>query len=255
MNKDEIIKLFTLRGRVVILTGSEGLLGREYRKILRAAGARVIGFDLKTGAEHVLDISDKGAVAQAIKEIARKYLRIDVLINNAVMNPVPGTKQSEEQFVPYEVYSPQLWEQELKVGLTGALFMTQEVVKVMKRQGRGSIINISSTYGDVGPDNRIYGRGKYKSIAYASVKSAVLGFTRAWATYLADTNIRVNTLTLGGVEAGQEKKFVKNYAARTVLGRMAMRNEYNGPLLFLASDTSSYMTGSNLIVDGGWTAW
>jgi len=171
------------------------------------------------------------------------------------MNPVPGSPESREQFLPYEDIPEKLWGQELAVNLTGALFCTQAVVPVMKKQGSGSIINISSIYGNVGPDNRIYEKGQYKSIGYATTKGALLNFTRAWATYLAGTGIRVNTLTLGGVSAGQEPELIKKYAERTVLGRMAEKYEYRGAILFLASDASSYMTGSNLIIDGGWTAW
>lgn len=252
---DNIPTQFSLRGRVAIITGSEGLLGREYRKILNAAGAKVLGFDLKDGADHTVDITDKSAVSSAVEEILKKHGRVDVLINNAAINPVPGSAESAAQFAPYEDYSAEAWRKEIEVGLTGALFMTQAVAAAMKKAGSGSIINISSTYGNVGPDNRIYESGKYKSVAYATVKGAMLNFTRAWATYLAGTGIRVNTLTLGGVEAGQDAEFVKKYSERTVLGRMARPDEYNGAMAFLASDASSYMTGSNLIIDGGWTAW
>ena len=202
-----------------------------------------------------LDITHKEDVEHTVKEIFNRFGRIDVLVNNAAMNPVPGSPESKEQFSPYEDYPAALWEKELAVGLSGALFCTQAVVPVMKRQGSGSIINISSTYGNVGPDNRIYDEGRYKSIGYATTKGAVLNFTRAWASYLRGTGIRVNTLTPGGVFAGQPDEFVKKYEERTILGRMARKDEYNGAILFLASDASSYMTGANLVVDGGWTAW
>ncbi|OHA08584.1 MAG: hypothetical protein A3B37_01805 [Candidatus Sungbacteria bacterium RIFCSPLOWO2_01_FULL_59_16] len=255
---------FSVRDKVVIITGGAGLLGREYAAFLSVAGARVVLFDIAddpkfpegTVARYMkVDITDREAVFAAVADVAKEYGQVDVLINNAAMNPVPGTEESAKQFSPYEDYPVELWERELKVGLTGALLCTQAVIPVMKRQGSGSIVNISSTYGNVGPDNRIYDEGKYKSIGYATVKGAVLNVTRAWASYLRGTGIRVNTLTPGGVFAGQPESFVKAYEERTILGRMARKEEYNGAILFLASDASSYMTGANLVVDGGWTAW
>ncbi len=255
--------LFSVKGKVVIITGGAGMLGRQYAEFLRDAGATVIVFDRAkrpdTFPQEIqyegVDITNRSTVCEAVERTAKRNGAIDVLINNAALNPVPGSKDSDAQFSPYEEYPEELWRNEIAVGLSGALFCTQAVVPVMKRQKSGSIINVASTYGIVGPDNRIYGEGKFKSIGYATVKGAIPNFSRAWATYLRGTGIRVNTFTPGGVAAGQPPNFVKEYEARTVLGRMAQAHEYNGAILFLASDASSYMTGANLIVDGGWTAW
>ncbi|OGG47214.1 hypothetical protein A2671_00180 [Candidatus Kaiserbacteria bacterium RIFCSPHIGHO2_01_FULL_49_13] len=248
-------QLFGLSGKVVVLTGGMGKLGTEFATSLSVAGAQVVRFDVASGAEFQIDITNREQVASAVAEVAKKFGRIDALINNAAINPVPGTAESAVQFSAYEDYPPELWEKEIAVGLTGALYCAQAVAPIMKQQGTGSIINISSTYGNVGPDNRIYEAGQFKSIGYATVKGALLNFTRAWATYLAGTGIRVNTLTMGGVEAGQDPDFVRKYSARTILGRMADKSDYNGAIIFLVSDASRYMTGANLIIDGGWTAW
>jgi len=253
--------LFSLRGKVAIITGGAGLLGLEYGKTLKGAGAKVVLFDVKKNERALnfdyfdVDIRKSKEVRKAVREVLKKYGRLDVLINNAALNPVPGTQESASQFSPYERYPLELWEREIAVGLTGMLLCSQAVIPIMKRERSGSIINISSTYGLVAPDNRIYERGKFKSIGYATVKGAVPNFTRALASYLRETGIRVNTLTPGGVFAGQTPAFVKKYSERTLLGRMANRHEYNGAILFLASDASSYMTGANLVVDGGWTSW
>ncbi len=254
-------KFFSLRGKVAIITGGAGMLGLEYARILSQAGARAVLFDVRSNPQaqkfdyQEVDITKKSQVVRAVKAAIKKYGRVDVLINNAAMNPVPGTQESLKQFNPYERYPIDLWEREIAVGLTGMLLCIQAVIPIMKRQKSGSIINVSSTYGLVAPDNRIYERGKFKSIGYATAKGAVPNFTRAMASYLRGTGVRVNTLTPGGVFAGHQASFVKRYSDRTLIGRMANRDEYNGAVLFLAADASSYMTGANLVVDGGWTSW
>ena len=164
---------------------------------------------------------------------------------------------------------PNEWEEYFSVDLTGALLLCQKCIPLMKKNGGGSIINISSTYGILSPDQRLYdyfnkkltlkekkkGIRIEKPIGYSISKSGILNLTRFLATKFAKDRIRVNTLTLGGVYNKNPTEFVKEYSKRTPLGRMADRNEYAGPLLFLASDMSSYMTGSNLVVDGGWSSW
>jgi 2-deoxy-D-gluconate 3-dehydrogenase len=145
------------------------------------------------------------------------------------------------------------------VNLTGPFLVSQAAARQMVTQNKGSIINICSTYGLGGPDQRIYEKPgnprTYKPVFYTVTKAGILGLTKYLATYYAGTEIRVNALTPGGVFNDHDEVFVRNYSARTVMGRMARKDEMNGALLFLASDASSYMTGGNLIVDGGWTAW
>lgn len=264
-------------GRTIIVTGGAGLLGREYGHALVAAGASVVLADIDgpcvaeiaanlTGQPGsaigvAVDVTDETSVAALVRTTCDAFGRIDGLVNNAALNPAVSRDQAGEFDVPFERYSLELWNRTLAVNLTGMFLCAREVAPAMLTQGRGTIVNISSTYGLVGPDQRLYepetagGRRGFKPVAYSVTKSGVLGFTRYLATYWAGTGIRVNTLTPGGVLHDQPEEFVRRYSARTVLGRMAERHEYSAGLLFLLSDASSYMTGSNLVLDGGWTAW
>ena len=171
-----------------------------------------------------------------------------------------GTGKVTTPVGSFEDYPLESWKQALDVNLTGMFLCCQAAVKPMLAQGKkGSIINICSTYGLVAPDQRLYQReGKqvaYKPVYYSVTKAGVLGLTRYLAAYFAGTEIRVNALTPGGVFNDHDETFLKAYSARTVMGRMAQKHEMNGALLYLASEASSYMTGNNLVVDGGWTAW
>ena len=263
---------FDLTGRVVLVTGATGMLGREYVDELAQAGATLVVTDVDqsrcecvaqeirqaTGTETMAlaaDLTREEDIEQLVDSAVARFGRIDVLVNNAAMNPAPGSPESEAQFGPFEDYPRDLWEREVAVNVTGPFLLTKRVGALMARAGVGVIVNISSTYGMVAPDHRIYGQGQYKSVAYAVTKSAILNFTRYLAGYYGRHGVRVNTLTPGGVEAGQDSNFVSAYAQRTMLGRMARPDEYRRALLFLASDASSYMTGANLVIDGGWTAW
>jgi NAD(P)-dependent dehydrogenase (short-subunit alcohol dehydrogenase family) len=192
--------------------------------------------------------------------------RLDILVNSAALDPKfdPGAlaEMAKQGAVSgaFENYPLQSWKAALDVNLTGMFLCCQAAVIPMLAQGKkGSIINICSTYGLVAPDQRIYQRdGKptsYKPVYYSVTKAGVLGLTRYLSAYYAGTEIRVNALTPGGVFNNHDEVFLKAYTARTVMGRMANKDEMNGALLYLASDASSYMTGSNLVVDGGWTAW
>lgn len=268
MNVSNVRKLFDLSGRVVIITGGAGLLGTEYAHGLSQAGANVVVSDLdyercnelvnelekKYNVNPLavrLDITNKKSVENMVSKVMKKFSKIDVLVNNAVIQGNPKLRTTSFEEFPLSV-----WNKSLEVNLTGMFLCCQQVGKVMVRQKRGVIINISSTYGIVAPDQRIYGKsGQNAAAFYATTKSAVLNLTRYLASYWNRKGIRVNTLSPGGVEKGQDKHFVKNYSYKTMLGRMARKDEYVGALIFLASDASSYMTGSNLIIDGGWTAW
>ncbi len=258
-------QMFNLNQKIAVVTGGLGILGAEYVKALAAAGAKVAVFDVKqVSKEHeltitaekypikffALDITKPEKVKSALENITGDWGTPSILINNAAID-FPPQENSVETF---ENYPLEKWDKVLSVNLTGMLVCSQVVGGAMAASGGGSIINISSTYGLVSPDQGIYDNF-VKPVSYSVTKSGVLNFTRYLATYWAKKNVRVNTLVPGGVFVGQNEEFVKKYSARTPMGRMAKKDEYNGAILFLASDASSYMTGSTLVVDGGWTAW
>ena len=215
------------------------------------------------------DITNPKKIEQVFKKIKFSLNDLEILVNNASLVKQVGNENLEDAYKPFLKMIPKDWEEYFSVDLTGTLLITQKAIPFMIKHGKGSIINISSTYGVLSPDQRLYdyfnksltvkqkkiGVKIEKPIGYSISKSGILNLTRFLATKFAENGIRVNTLTLGGVYQNNPKQFVNAYSKRTPLGRMAKKNEYIGPLLFLASDMSSYMTGSNLIVDGGWTAW
>ena len=255
INEEQILRLFSLKEKVAIITGGSGMLGQKYTEILEAAGADVIWFDIKGHGDANVDITNKKQVARAVQTVIKNFGQIDILVNNAAMTDFSGFKDSN-RFVPYENFSLEIWEKEIGVGLTGALICSQAVIPHMKKAESGVIVNISSTHGIVAPDNRIYGEGKFKAITYPVIKSGIIGLTKALASYLAPYGIRVNTLVPGGVQANYlDKEFEKKYSFQTMMNRMAKPDDYNGAMLFLCSDASAYMTGASLIVDGGLTAW
>lgn len=242
------MSLFSVEDKVVVITGGIGFLGSRYLEILGQLGAKVIDWSRRTG----VDITNEKTVKAAADQVRKQFGRIDALINNAALNPALG---NDEQYMPFEKYSLDLWRKELEIGITGAMICAQAVAPAMMEQRRGSIINIGSQYGVVSPDNRLYAEGKFKSIAYSTFKGAMPNFTRAWAGYLGPYNVRVNCLALGGVFHGNDPEFVKKYSERTMLGRMANKDDFNGAVIFLVSEASSFMTGACLSIDGGWTAW
>ncbi len=267
-----INNIFSLKNKTVILTGSAGYLGTRFAHVLSAAGANVVLVDIESKKNKNLesalikkyhthpisynvDISKQSAVRKLTKDVLAKYKRIDILINNAHFLP----RNHPQRDAPFEKYPLELWEQTIAVNLTGLFLCCKEIGNIMSKQNKGVIVNISSIYGIVGADQRIYGNSRLNSPAfYAATKGAMVNLTRYLAAYWNRKNIRVNTLTLGGVfdaKLHKDKKFVEKYSEKTMLGRMARKEDYDGALLFLASDASSYVTGSNLIVDGGWTAW
>jgi 2-deoxy-D-gluconate 3-dehydrogenase len=198
-----------------------------------------------------------------VAKVVATFGRLDVLVNSAALDPKFDPDAVSKGIAPgkFEEYPLEQWNAALNVNLTGTFLVTQACVKQMLAQGKkGSIINICSTYGLNGPDQRIYRKADgsqpaFKPVYYTVTKAGIVGFTKYLAAYYMETEIRVNMLTPGGVYNNHDELFAKNYAAKTILGRMAKRDEMNGALLFLASDASSYMTGNNVVVDGGWTAW
>jgi 2-deoxy-D-gluconate 3-dehydrogenase len=274
----KIQEKFNLAGQVAVVTGGVGLLGTEFCKTLAEAGAAVAVVDLNGAASTSLtealtgdgyrargfatDITDPQSVKDLVDSVCSEFGRLDILVNSAALDPKFDPQAAARGIAPgaFEDYPLEQWNAALNVNLTGMFLVTQACVKPMLAQGKkGSIINICSTYGLNGPDQRIYikdgKRVAFKPVYYTVTKGGVLGFTKYLAAYYAGTQIRVNALTPGGVFNNHEEYFVKNYSAKTILGRMAEHDEMNGALLFLASDASSYMTGNNVVVDGGWTAW
>ncbi len=266
---------FSLSGKTSLVTGGAGLLGREFARTLAEAGSTVFLADVgqKTvdtalkGMKNltdkvqglVMDVTQPESIKKAINEITTITGRLDVLVNSAALDPKFDPEHPHKLDNAFEHYPLKQWQQGLDVNLTGVFLVTQAACQLMVKQGSGSIINLSSTYGIVGPDQRIYEKPDqktvYKPVFYSVSKAGILGFTRYLAAYYAGTRIRVNALTPGGVDNNHEEQFARNYSSRTILGRMAAKDEMNGALLFLASDASAYMTGGNLVVDGGWTAW
>jgi 2-deoxy-D-gluconate 3-dehydrogenase len=274
-----IFDQFSLDGRVALVTGGAGLLGAEFCRTLAEAGAAVVVVDWNADAARSVadslaqsgyqalavpaDITRPESVAALVEKGLAAFGHLDILVNSAALDP-KFDPDAAARGIPsgrFEDYPLEQWNAALDVNLTGTFLVTQACVRPMLERGKkGSIINICSTYGLKGPDQRIYrkkdgSQPAYKPVYYSVTKAGVLGFTRYLAAYFAGTEIRVNALTPGGVFNNHDEAFVENYSAKTILGRMARKDEMNGGLLFLASDASSYMTGGNLVVDGGWTAW
>lgn len=280
----ELPRLFDLHNRVAIVTGGAGLLGSEFCLTLAQAGARVMVADLDessaaattarlsaqglTAQAARLDVTDPVSVRGLISTTLAAFGKLDILVNSAALDPKMDPEHLAEQpagiepgpnLTSFEHFPLEAWKQALDVNLTGMFLCCQAAVQPMLAQGQGVIINLSSIYGLAAPDQRLYNRPgqrtHYKPPYYSATKAGVLGLTQYLAAYYAGKNIRVNALTPGGVYNGHDEPFAQAYAARTVVGRMAEKDEMNGALLFLASDASTYMTGANLVVDGGWTTW
>lgn len=265
--------LFSLENKVAIVTGACGLLGAQHCEALAAAGASVVVADLNEGVcsktvvrlqggGHLavgMDVTDAASLRSARDRILAAYGRIDVLVNNAAINDRFENPLLAGQQSMFENYPLEMWDKSWKVNVSGVFLASQVLGTVMAERGSGSIINIASTYGIVAPDQSIYKNEDgeqtfYKSPAYPVTKSAVIGFTKFLSAYWGHKGVRVNALSPGGVENGQDAFFRENYSKKTLLGRMAAPADYRGAIVFLASDASCYMTGANVVVDGGWTA-
>ena len=268
---------FTLAGRVAVVTGASGLLGQQHAAALADAGAAVVLVDLderdltrvavdleERTAGHALafgaDVTAPGDLAELRRFLESRFGRVDVLVNNAAINDKMEARAPDERPVGFEDYPLAEWRHVMDVNVTGVFLASQVLGGMMAARGHGSIVNIGSTYALVGPDPSLYTRPDgsqpaVKSPAYAASKGAVIALTRFLAAHWGRAGVRVNALVPGGVQNGQAPYFVERYAQRTPLGRMATPDDYRGALVFLASDASRYMTGTTLVVDGGFTAW
>jgi NAD(P)-dependent dehydrogenase (short-subunit alcohol dehydrogenase family) len=264
-----------LDGKSVLVTGATGILGKHFCRALAAHGAAVavVDRDAEQCAEFASELTEEhgvrcvgigcdiripAEVTAMAAQVGRELGSIDVLLNNAATK----TDDLAAFFEPFESYSLETWREVMSVNLDGLFLVAQAVARSMIERGRGgSIIQTSSIYGVVAPDQRIYegssylGRAINTPAVYSASKAGVLGLSRYLATYLAPHRIRVNTLTPGGVRSGQNDEFERRYSDRVPLGRMAEAEDLLGAVLFLASDSSTYVTGQNLVVDGGLTVW
>jgi NAD(P)-dependent dehydrogenase (short-subunit alcohol dehydrogenase family) len=268
--------LFRLDGQVAIVTGGLGWLGTQYARALSSAGASVALLDVAAqrgatlealiddGARistHVVDATVRDAVDAAVADVAATFGPPSILVNNAGLGSSPADAALETG--RFEQYPESAWDAMLDSHLKSALVVSQSFIAQFRdaRLDAGSIVNVSSTYGMVSPDQAVYdyrrqdGSEFFKPIGYSVAKSGMLNFTRWLAEYCAPFGVRVNTLVPGGVkEAAHAPAFVAEYVKRTPLGRMANDDDYNGAIVFLASRASAYMTGAMLVIDGGWTA-
>ncbi|MHB8906825.1 MAG: SDR family oxidoreductase [Melioribacteraceae bacterium] len=267
------MKIFSLENKTAIVTGALGLIGKEHCKALSEAGANVVVADIdevkcsefaKTlspqsfGAS--LDVTKPETIKNLRDKILKKFGHINILVNNAAINDMFENPKAASKQSKFENYPLELWQKSVDVNLTGVFLCSQILGSEMAKQKSGSIINIASTYGIAAPDQSLYikqdgTQSFFKPPAYSATKGAVIMFTKYLAAYWGKDGVRVNTLTPGGVENNQDEFFIEKYSSKTPLGRMANPYDYKGALIFLASDASSYMTGANLVVDGGWTCW
>jgi len=257
--------LFDVSGRVAIVTGGLGQLGSVYAAGLAERGMHVAVFDVERGeppegvTAYEVDVTDRVALEAAEREVEREWGVPHLLVNNAALDSPPDAPAAVVG--PFESYPEESFDAVLDVNVKGTFLCCQVVGAAMAREGRGSIVNVSSIYGILSPVQDLYAfrraRGEtfVKPVAYSVSKSAVLNLTRYLATYWAKSGVRVNTLTLGGVFDEQPQEFLDAYEARVPLGRMLDAHEALGAVVFLASDASSYVTGANVVVDGGWSAW
>ena len=259
-------ELFDLSGRVAVVTGGLGQLGRVYTDGLAARGMRVAVFDVAAESSeeagvrrYRVDVTDRGSLEAATADVVAEWGAPHLLVNNAALDSPPDAPP--EEVGPFETYPEASFDEVMDVNVKGVFLCCQSVGAAMAEAGRGSIVNVSSVYGLLSPPQDLYefrrqaGETFFKPVAYSVSKSALLNLTRYLATYWAKAGVRVNTLTLGGIFNDQPQEFLEAYGARVPLGRLAEANEALGAVVFLASDASSYVTGANLVVDGGWSAW
>jgi len=268
---DKLNQWYDLSGRVAFLTGAAGFIGPSYARALAERGASVVVVDVEQEkCERVasdlrqqyggrvtplsLDVANAAAVKDAVGRVMDEYGRLDILINNAAFHQLSHIKGGNEATL--ENFPLDVWQKTIDVNLTGALICSQEAGRIMLQQKAGVMLNVASVYGVVAADQRIYGNsGLNSNVAYAVTKGGLVQFTRYLAAYWQGQNIRVNSLSPGGVFNNQSEEFLKNYTYKTMLGRMATLDDLTAAMLYLVSDASAFVTGFNMVVDGGWTAW
>jgi NAD(P)-dependent dehydrogenase (short-subunit alcohol dehydrogenase family) len=274
----DTLSKFRLDGRIAIITGGAGLLGVQQAQVIAEAGGIPVLWDIKgpaaaKAAQEIsanygvvclgmaVDITLPEAVRRGLEEVMGRFGRVNILINNAANDPKvsPGADPAWSRL---ENFGLDLWLMDMAVGLTGAFLCSKEIGSHMARQGGGVILNIASDLGVIAPDQRIYRREglspdqqPVKPVTYSVIKHGLIGLTKYLATYWATHKVRVNALSPGGVFTHQPEDFVGKLTGLIPLGRMAELDEYQAAVLFLISDASSYMTGANLVVDGGRTTW
>lgn len=266
-------KRFDLSGKVAVVTGGTGLIGQEYCRGFAEAGAKVVVADVDfeqckelcsslpgESIAAAFDVTSKKDIEAAKTMIEEKLGPVDILINNAAINDKFEDPHSVGELTKFENYPEEIWKRSVDVNITGVFLCCQVFGADMAKRGKGSIINIASTYGITAPNQDLYIDEKgeqnfYKTAAYPATKGAVVMLTKFLASYWGPKGVRVNTLSPGGVENGQDPYFIKKYSENTPLKRMAKSTDYVGGAIYLASEDSGYVNGHNLVIDGGWTIW
>ncbi len=261
-------EMMNLKGRVAVITGGAGHIGSEMADTLAELGASIVLLDIARDADaaakrlsakhgvkvvsHVADLREAQAIRSIPKAVGEQFGRLDILINCAAM---VGSSEKKGWAAPFQEQSLEAWNEALEVNLTAPFLLTQACADLLAKSGQGSVINVGSIYGMVGPDWRLYADTPMGNpAAYGASKGGLLQLTRWMATTLAPA-IRVNAITAGGVYRDHQEPFLSRYVSRVPAGRMATEEDFKGAVAYLASDLSLYVTGQNLVVDGGWTAW
>lgn len=271
--------LFDLKNRVAIITGGAGLLGQKHAEALASQGgipvlvdlaaaepeikARKIADKFNTDAMGVsVDITNSDQIQGLLESVLSRFNRVDILVNNAANNPKVEAGSSTQVWSRLENFPRNVWEADIAVGLTGAFLCCQIIGSELARRKKGVIVNVASDLAVIAPDQRLYRQAglpedqqPVKPVTYSVVKTGLIGLTRYLATYWAGCGVRVNAISPGGVYNNQPEDFVERLSNLIPIGRMANVDEYQGAMMFLCSDASSYMTGFNLVIDGGRSCW
>lgn len=277
---DSTLQLFQIPGRVCVITGGAGLMADSHARAVLSGGGIAVLLDIdserlreeKSRLEksfhqpkvdvYTGDITDRAQLERIRDDLLNKYGQIDVLINNAANNPKVEGHGARLNQARFEHFSTDVWNEDIAVGLTGAMLCSQVFGRCMAERGKGVILNISSDLGIIAPDQRIYRKEgvpeeeqSVKPVTYSVIKHGLIGLTKYLATYWAEHGVRCNAICPAGIENGQNDEFIKKLTSLVPMGRMAKKDEYQGTVLYLISDASEYMTGSTLIIDGGRTCW